>query len=152
MKKISFDSGVQEFQINENGVLRFNPSDLNVYNRFIEATDEIKKIESTLVAKGKELGEKPSGADIIKLMHEADQQIKEVLVGVFGAQNDFDQIMGGVNLMSVAGNGERVITNFFAAISPIMEEGVKKFADAEAEKAKAGMNRAQRRAASKAKK
>ena len=152
MKKISFDSGVREFQINENGVLRFNPSDLNVYNRFIEATDEIKKIENTLVEKGKELGEKPSGADIIKLMCEADQQIKDVLVGIFGAQNDFDQIFGGVNLMSVAGNGERVITNFFAAISPIMEEGVRKFADAEAEKAKAGMNRAQRRAASKAKK
>ena len=149
MKKISFDSGIREFQINGNGVLRFNPSDLNVYNRFIESIDEIKKIENTLVERGKELGEKPSGADIIKLMRESDRQIKKVLTYVFGEQNDFEQIFDGVNTMAPTDNGERVITNFFAALSPMMEEGVRKFVDDEALKAKAGMNRAQRRATSK---
>ena len=31
---LSIDTGIQEFQINNGGVLRFNPSDPNVYNRF----------------------------------------------------------------------------------------------------------------------
>ena len=36
-QKLSIDTGVQEFEINGSGVLRFNPSDPNVYNRFMES-------------------------------------------------------------------------------------------------------------------
>ena len=34
MKKLKVDTGVTELEINENGILRFNASDLNIYNRF----------------------------------------------------------------------------------------------------------------------
>ncbi len=37
MKQLTIDTGVQEFEINGSGVLRFNPSDPNVYNRFFAA-------------------------------------------------------------------------------------------------------------------
>ena len=31
MEKLSFDTGIREYDVNGNGVLRFNPSDPNVY-------------------------------------------------------------------------------------------------------------------------
>ena len=37
--------------------------------------------------------------------------------------------------MAISGNGELIITNFLNAITPIVEEGVKKYAKMEAQKA-----------------
>ncbi len=146
MKTLSFDIGIREFQIEGAGVLRFNPSDFNVYNRFISAKDEIQKVEDELVAKGTALGDNPDGSDVIKLMREADLRVKGILTDVFGAQNDFDEILNGVNLMAVSSNGERVITNFLAALAPVMQDGLRSLAKNDAEAAKSGPNRAQRRA------
>ena len=49
--------------------------------------------------------------------------MKEVLNWVFGNGNDFNKILGGINLLAVAGNGERVVTNLFAALQPILVAG-----------------------------
>ena len=46
---LSIDTGVQEFEINGSGVLRFNPSDPNVYNRFMEMLDKVQAVENELV-------------------------------------------------------------------------------------------------------
>ena len=48
MEKIQFDSGVQEFMLG-NGVLRFNPSDPNLYGRFLEAGEKIADIQNNLI-------------------------------------------------------------------------------------------------------
>lgn len=122
MEKLIFDSGIREFQINENGVLRFNPSDPNVYARFMEAAEKIKAVEEDMVRDGKELGSE-AGAEVLKLMSNADRDIKCILNDVFGKGNDFDTILGGVNLMAVATNGERVITNLLTALQPILVDG-----------------------------
>ena len=55
MEKLIFDSGVKEYQINDNGVLRFNPSDPNVYSRFMNATEKITGTEKRMVEKAKTL-------------------------------------------------------------------------------------------------
>ena len=41
MKTLKMDLGIQEFQIGDGGVLRFNPSDPNLYSRFLGATDTV---------------------------------------------------------------------------------------------------------------
>ena len=41
MQALSIDTGIQEFQINGGGVLRFNPSDPNLYGRFFGVLDEV---------------------------------------------------------------------------------------------------------------
>lgn len=152
MEKLNFDSGVKEYQINNGGVLRFNPSDPNVYARFMDAMDSIRSVEEKLVAKAKEL-EQPgdqqvNGAAVLRLMQDADRETKQVLTEVFGEGNDFDEILGGVNLLAVAGNGERVITNLLTALQPIMISGAESCARAHADQAvaEAKQNRAQRRA------
>lgn len=151
MEKLTIDSGIKEYQINDSGVLRFNPSDPNVYVRFMEAIDKIQSVEDKLVSKAREL-EKPenqerNGAAVLQLMAEADREIKKLLTEVFGEDNDFDKLLGGVNLLAVAGNGERVIANFLMAMQPIMVAGAERCAKQHADKAvaEAMLRRAQRK-------
>ena len=61
--------------------------------------------------------------------------MKEVLGWVFGEGNDFDQILGGVNLLAVGKNGQRVVTNLFDALQPILVEGAENCARAQTEAA-----------------
>lgn len=128
MEKISFDSGIKEYRINSGGVLRFNPGDPNLYVRFLEAAEKIQAVEDGLTQQAKLLEETDSGTQAVKLMAQVDKQMKEILGEVFGAGNDFDKILGGVNLLAIAGNGERVVTNLFAALQPILVAGAERCA------------------------
>ena len=147
MEKLIFDSGIKEYQINGKGVLRFNPSDPNVYGRYVDAMDKIKSVEKKMEAKAKSIEHKEGqeyGEAMIRLMCETDRQMKAILNEIFGSDNNFDELLEGVNLMAVASNGYRVVTNLIEALQPIMESGAKSCADGEIKEAK--MNRAQRRA------
>lgn len=132
MEQLVFDSGVKEYRINDGGALRFNPSDPNLYTRFMNAMDDIKAVQSELAAKAEGLapGADPqeSGGAVLQLMWEADRRIKGILTEVFGPGNDFDAILGGVNLLAVAGNGQRVIVNLLNALQPVLVEGAEQYA------------------------
>lgn len=147
MEKLTFDSGIKEYQVNGNGVLRFNPGDPNVYARLLEAMDDIKTVENDLVEKAKGI-QQNDGAAVLRLMTDADKQMKEVLNRAFGAGNDFNDILGGVNVVAVCDNGERAITNLLNVLVPIVREGAERCAkqQADAAVAEAKLNRAQRRA------
>ena len=129
MENIQFDSGVRSFQIQDGGVLRFNPSDPNVYGRFLEAADKIQALENELVQQAKDTQADADGGAMVRLMVTADRKIKEILGWVFGAGNDFDRILGGVNLLAVAGNGQQVIANLLSALEPILVAGAQLYAD-----------------------
>ena len=140
MEKIVFDTGIKEFEVNNGGVLRFNPSDPNVYARFMDLTSEIAKIEKDMAKRAEKLendSEEKRGSGALKIMRDADTKVKQLLAEVFGGENDFGKLFEGVNLMAVAGNGERVVTNFFTAIEPIMVSGVKACVSDEVAAAKA---------------
>lgn len=147
MENLNFDSGIKEYQINGKGILRFNPSDPNVYARFMEATGKIHTVEQEMAAKAKILADKSeetAGEETLRIMRETDQRMKAILNEIFGHENDFDQLLENVNLMAVATNGERVITNLMNALQPIMEAGAKACVTDEVTTAK--LNREQRRA------
>ena len=137
MEKIQLDNGMKSYRLGEQGVLRFNPGDPNLYARFLEAAEKIQALEAELTkqAQGQD------GASAVQLMAQADRQMKEVLGWVFGPGNDFDQLLEGVNLLAVAGNCERVVTNLFAALQPVLVAGAERCArektDAAVAKAKA---------------
>ena len=147
MQKLVFDSGVREYQLGEGGVLRFNPSDPNVYARFLKAAEKVTEVEKELVAKAQAI-DGSDGAKVVALMEDADREIKKILGWVFGAENDFDKILGGVNLLAVGANGERVITNLLFTLAPIMQEGAERCAQQKVNAAvtQAKLNRQQRRA------
>lgn len=133
MEKIQFDSGIRSYRINGGGILRFNPGDPNLYARFLDAVEKLKAVEQELTRQA----ENVQGAEIVKLMTQADERMKDILNWVFGADNDFRQLLNGVNLLAVADNGERVVTNLFAALEPVLVEGAKRCADEQAAKARA---------------
>ena len=132
MEKITFDTGIKIYQINDSGVLKFNPSDPNLYKRFKDLRVEIEQIQKDYNEHSKKT---ENGEDAIDLLAEYDDRVKKSLSHVFGEENDFDRILGGANVMAVASNGELVITNFLDAMLPIVEEGVKTYAKMEAQKA-----------------
>lgn len=133
MEKIQFDVGQRSYRINGAGILRFNPGDPNLYARFLEAVEKLKAVEAEL----SQQAENTQGADIVKLMTRADEKMKGILNWVFGGDNDFQKLLGGVNLLAVAENGERVVTNLFAALEPVLVEGARVCAGQQADKIKA---------------
>lgn len=134
MQKITFDTGLKTYQINENGVLRFNPSDPNVYKRFKDMGEKIETMKAEYNERTKDLTD---GSVAVDILAEYDQQMKSLLAFVFGEWNDFDTIFEGANVMAIAKNGELIITNFLDALRPIVEAGVKEYAKMEAKKAAA---------------
>ena len=132
MEKFVFDDGVREFQVNGGGVLRFNPGDMNLYGRFLEAAEKIRTVETELVAAGQQALD---GAGVLRLMVEADRKLKDILGWVFGEGNDLDAVLGGVNVLAVAGNGERVIVNLMTAVRPVLEAGAKACVRAQVDRA-----------------
>ena len=152
MEKLVFDSGIKEYQIGDGGVLRFNPSDPNVYARFMDAQPAIEAVQEKLTEEAKSIEDSANpdatGGAVLQLMAKADKEIKQILSNIFGGDNDFDEILCGVNLLAIAGNGQMVITNLLNALQPIMVAGAERCAKRQAGNAVAAakQNRAQRRA------
>lgn len=136
MEKITFDSGVQEYRINGEGVLRFNPGDPNVYARFLDSAKKMEELEKELSTQAEALDE-GDAQGMVQLMQLTDRKVKELLSWVFGADNDFDTILGGISLFAVADNGKRVIHNLFDALRPVLEAGAKRCARQAVSQAKA---------------
>ena len=128
MEKIQFDSGIRSYRINGAGTLRFNPCDPNVYSRFLEAVEKMQAVEEALVKQSAQT----TNEDIVKALTAADEKMKGILNWVFGGDNDFQKMLGGVNLLAVAENGERVVTNLFTALEPVLLDGAKRCAGEQA--------------------
>lgn len=119
MEKIQFDVGRRSYRINGGGILRFNPCDPNLYRRFMEAVEKLQVVEAEMTEHAQ------TDMDVLQLMAEADRKMKEILNWVFGSGNDFHKLLEDINLLAVAENGERVVTNLFAALEPVLVEGAK---------------------------
>lgn len=132
MKMIELDTGVEEFSLAGGGVLRFNPGDPNLYARFLEAEQELAELE-------KKLSRQTEGADdLLRLTVQADREVKDLLGRVFGGGNDFHAALGGVNLLAVTGDGQRVGQKLFAALEEILSQGAARFAGQTAVKLREG--------------
>lgn len=125
MEKISFDSGIRQYRM-QGGILRFNPADPNIYARFMDALEQIETIEQQLVESAR--AQVSDAQTVVQLMAKADKEMKECLNRVFGEENDFHKLLCGVNLLAVAENGERVVTNLFSALQPILIDGANRCA------------------------
>ena len=128
MQELNLDTGLKEYAIG-GGVLRFNPSDPNLYHRFLQTADRLEQLEQELCATEAATGEKA-----LELLKEGDKKAKALLSEAFGQQNDFDKVTGGVNLLAVCQNGRRLVQNLLEALAPVLEQGVKGFYDEEAQK------------------
>ena len=152
-QKLHFDDGLLRLEINDNGLLTFNPSDFNVYQRFAKLLKDLPELEKRYIAEVEaDSGDvEPSEGQAVELAgreldraHEMDSEIKRRLGEVFGPGNDFDALLGGVNVMALGNNGERVISNLLNALAPYIEDGANRQMESAAREAK--LNRERRRA------
>lgn len=151
MINLSFDDGIKEFEVNGKEILRFNPTDPNLYDRFLTMVDDVTAIEKEFTDAAAQIENADDRAErLIHLMRKCDTDIKAKLSFTFGEENDFDKILGGVSLLAITPSG-RVITNLLNALAPIIEQGAKEHLKerADAAVAEANLNREQRRALTK---
>lgn len=120
MEKIQFDSGVRSYELGS-GVLRFNPADPNLFARFMEAQEKICQVEQQLLQQAQSLPQ--DGENALQLLQQADKELKAIFSWVFGGDNDFDRLLGGVNLLATGKNGQRVVSNLLSALQPILLSG-----------------------------
>lgn len=143
MEKLKFDSGIREFDLGTGTALRFNPGDPNLYVRFLTAAQKVQAVEQELVQQAETLENSDSGEAVLTLLQNADKKMKEILSWVF--ENDFEKILGGMNLLAVGKNGQRVIANLFEVLQPVLVAGAqacaKEQTQAAVAKAKARRNR-----------
>lgn len=135
MHKLLVDTGVEEFEINGRGVLRFNPGDPNLYHRFFAAREELAAMDEELTRQSAALPEGADGGAALELLADYDRRIKALLNRVFGAPNDFDTLLEGVNLAGVGTNGRRVVENLLEALAPILQAGAQRTVEATADRA-----------------
>ena len=112
MQTITIDTGMQEYLINNRAVLRFNPSDPNLYHRFFAAAPKLDALDAELTEQLKALPAKPDDARAergLALLTDYDHRIKALLTEIFGGENDFDKVLEGVNLLD--------------ALTPILQDG-----------------------------
>lgn len=147
MEKMSISVGIKRYELVEGGaLLSFNPGDPNVYARYVELVPKIQEVEQEMAKKAKAIKstDPDAGEATLRVMRETDIRMKEILNQIFGKNNNFDEILMGVNLMAVTEDGNRVINNVLDALTPIMNNGAKSCVESEVKSAK--MNREQRRA------
>lgn len=147
MEKLNIEVGIKRYQLVEGGaLLSFNPGDPNVYARYVELVPRIKAVEQEMAGKAMAVDANASdaGEKTLRIMRETDIRMKEILNQIFGKENNFDEILMGVNLMAVTGGGSRVITNVLDALTPIMQAGAASCVETEVNTAR--LNREQRRA------
>lgn len=150
-KALQFDDGLLRLDINGNGLLTFNPSDFNVYQRFFGLLKELPELEKRYAsevetpagASGEDASLELAGRELDRAK-DMDREIKDKLGAVFGPGNDFNALLGGVNVMAVGNNGQRVITNLLNALAPYIEEGAERHRQDAAREAR--LNRERRRA------
>ena len=135
MKQLSIDCGVEEFCINGRGVLRFNPSDPNLYARFLALEERLPALEEELKKHVEAMKQEEDRAVMLHALEQADRQLKDWLTEVFGSENDFHQLLEGVNLLAVAQNGQAVVVNLLGALEPVLTEGVERFAESQTQQA-----------------
>ena len=132
MENLNICLGVEEYQIAGGGVLRFNPTDPNIYAAFL---DSRKALDGIYKGFRKRAQSAKDGADVLQLLRDADGQLKALLTEI-SPGNDFHQVLGGVNLLALGGNGKTVAENLLAALEEILSAGAKTLVEKEAEKLK----------------
>lgn len=79
--RIQVSSGVQEFDINGNGIVKFNPADTDFLDRLFAAFDEMELRQAERRSKAAEM----KGREFFDYVRKMDEETRELIDGVFNA-------------------------------------------------------------------
>lgn len=130
MQNLIIDDGLKEFMINgdKNRVIRFNPADINLLERFDKAyksiEEEQRRIEKDIELKtnGKPVEEQEDYEQALEVIRRLNQFIKDQIDYIFDSEVS-DVIFGNQSPMSTV-KGRPFFERVFDAIQPILEKEI----------------------------
>lgn len=119
---LNFDDGKKEFLINNdpNKVIRFNPTDVNLYDRILEAQDIIVNVFESLPTNARDEIEsgKVETSEVVEIVNSAECKIKEAINYMLDS-DCFDAIFGNTSPFSPV-NGEFLINGVMEGLSELI--------------------------------
>ena len=128
MENLMIDLGAVEYRIPGGGSVRFNPTDPNVYSRFLGLEEELAVLQKNIQQEAKLCS---SGSQVLQMLESADKALKASLNRVFPG-NNFHEALGCVNLLAQAGD-KTVAESLLSALEQVLSDGAKRLAGKEAE-------------------
>lgn len=130
MQNLIIDDGLKEFTINNDPgkVIRFNPADINLLDRFDKAyksiEEEQKKLEEDieLEVDGKPVEEQEDYEQALEVIRRLNQFIKDQIDYIFDSEVS-DVIFGNQSPMSTV-KGRPFFERIFDAIEPILKKEI----------------------------
>lgn len=110
MEKLTFDTGIKEYEVNGGEILRFNPSDSAFVGKLFNAFDSLDKKQEIYRAQIDSMKDK---REIFEIAHKQDIEMRTIIDGVFGPI--CDSLFGDMNVYAMA-DGLPVWCNFLLAI------------------------------------
>lgn len=110
MEKLTFDTGIKEYEVNGGVILRFNPSDSAFVGKLFNAFDSLDKKQEIYRAQIDSMKDK---REIFEIAHNQDIEMRTIIDGVFGPI--CDSLFGDMNVYAMA-DGLPVWCNFLLAI------------------------------------
>lgn len=118
MKELRFDSGLQEYSLNERCSVCFNPADPAFADRIYTAFDALREKQE----KRDIDADKMTTEEAFTYLRELDAEMRAVIDGVF-EQEICAPLFGGMSLYAMAG-GAPVWMNFMLAIIDELDESI----------------------------
>lgn len=116
-RKLSFDSGVVTYTINDKCEVSFNPTDTTFVEKLFNAFDELDKKQDTYKSTIESLANKK---EIFEFAKERDEEMREIIDGLFNVPV-CDILFDSMNVYSLAG-GLPVWCNFLLALVDEIDE------------------------------
>ena len=124
MKQLTIDTGVEEFSVNGRACCASTPPTPTSTTGFLMRARPSRPWTKSWRRRPPPCREGDAGTEAgLALLADYDGRIKALLTDIFGAENDFDKVLGGVNLAGVGANGKRVVQNLLEALTPIPAGG-----------------------------
>lgn len=125
MKNLNFNTGVEDYVLNDKCTVSFNPTDIEIIKRTIATFDTLEALNAEYKDK---LNADISTEDLFSIAHEYDSRMRAAIDGIFDTEI-CDKLFGDTNLFCVA-DGLPVWCNLILALLDVMD------ASAVAERAK----------------
>jgi len=127
MQNLNIDDGKKRFTINNdpNRVIEFQPSDINLYSRLVDAQKNITKIANDMpddLKKGIDENDDEVLERFAKLLSDLDKKVKEQIDFLFGS-NVSDIVFESASSLSVV-NGKFFVERFLEAVTPILDREI----------------------------
>lgn len=118
MRELKFESGLQEYRLNDKCTVYFNPTDPTFADRIYTAFDNLKEKQ------GKRDVENMPTEEIFAYLRQLDAEMRAVIDGVF-EQEVCKPLFGSMSVYASAG-GSPVWMNFMLSVIDELDESIKR--------------------------